>query len=475
MIGQDNQLRRLDGLTASVQNRQRMPVMEEPGLLQSESTPIFAEATQKTAQALDVPICILGIIQAEQLCIQSAVGLSRLRDAKELAANRQLSCLEPFCGYVVDNRQTLAIADTLAHSAFANSSLVNQYGIRAYLGVPLITFDSYCLGTLAIMDVAPRRFTPQDVEFLQLMARWSMSEVERQRSIVKTVSPPPPTVANHVSSTDPAIAHQLRVDLLNQLTQELRTPLTSVMGMASVLTHEVYGPLTNKQKEYLSIIHTSGHYLLSLVNEIVELSELKGAAGLNLTSVDIEMLCRQAIHTLGQAVQRRQQQIRLTVEPGRRVWLVDKEKVRQIIYHLVFGVIQGSTVGSIIRLHISQRERNLALSIWDSHPWLGEELPFADISSPSSLKAIGSQGQGEKSLGNQQQPVVEKNGAESIPSIEGGVVHSAIQGSRKNLGLLLSQHLAELHGGKITVQGKAESGDRYVVTLPQFNESGRNL
>jgi len=71
--------------------------------------------------------------------------------------------------------------------------------------------------------------------------------------------------------------------------------------MAGVVSREIYGPLTAKQKEYLEIIQNSGRYLLSLVNEISELGALDGTQSLNLISVDIEMLCQQAINILEEA------------------------------------------------------------------------------------------------------------------------------------------------------------------------------
>lgn len=298
---------------------------------------------------------------------KASVGLSRLGLMNDLATSRQFSRSESFCAHVVDSHQVLAIDDTFSHPAFAHSLLTQQYGVRAYLGVPLTTSDGICIGTLAVMDLRPHRFTDREIEFLALTARWSMSEFERQRAVsraaVAVADPPAKSDAHkHATKTaittmltnaaNPSIVSQLKVEVLSQLTQELCTPLTAVMGMASVLTREIYGPLTHKQKEYLGIIHHSGQYLLSLVNEILELSNSKDSSQLQLASVDIEMLCQRAINTLEQAAHRREQQICLSVEPGRRIWLLDKDKVRQMLYHLVFSVIQTSSAGSSIRLHV---------------------------------------------------------------------------------------------------------------------------
>ncbi len=480
-----------------------MLAIAELGLLDLGQIAVFDEATQTAAHFLNTPVSVLSLMDQHSQHFKSSTGLSRLGLMNPLATSRQLPRSESFCTHVVDSHQVLAIEDTFTHPAFANSLLTQQYGIRAYLSVPLTTSTGCCIGTLAVMDVRSHLFTHKDIEFLELTARWSMSEFERQQTLkpqtilptlakssarksvakVADVKVSDQTAATVLSST--TIASQLKVELLSQLTQELCTPLTSVMGMASVLTREIYGPLTKKQKEYLGIIHHSGQYLLSLVNEILELSNLKDSSQLQLASVDIEMLCQQAINTLIQAAHRREQQISLSVEPGRRIWLLDKDKVRQMLYHLVFSVIHASNAGSVIRIHVSHRNNHLILSIWVSHPWLGEGLPYPEVNAETVARPLSF-------------PLAHNTELESptaYHSAHSATAHPALNGepsakstvaktatatdrldvtlekvkppSNRNLGLLLSRHLAEMHNGQITIQNTSETGYRYVISLPQ--------
>lgn len=478
MLNSDNRLFcRLDGLSWATREQQRMQVMQELGLLDSESVPVFEEATQTAAHFLDMPICILGLMEQNTQRFKSAIGLSRLGLMNSLATARQLPRLESFCTHVVDSHQILGISDTLTHPAFANSILVQQYGIRAYLGVPLMTSTGDCLGTLAVMDLVPHSFSPKDVEFLELTARWCMSEFERRQNNKLNPVELPPAVVPEVPAV--SIADQLRVELLAQLTQELRTPLTSVMGMASVLNREIYGPLTSKQKEYLDIIHHSGNYLLSLVTEILELSDLRdNGQELKLTSVDVEMLCQQAINTLEQAAKRREQQIRLSVEPGRRVWLLDKAKVRQMLYHLIFSVIQSSNAGSIVRLHVSRKNNNLNIAVWVSHPWLGEGLPYVDLQTQPSLVSAGLGGDGYDNyyLSEFEVSGQTKHGM-SLPTSESvkGRSTPTVPSPSEDLGVSLCRQFAELHGGQLTVQSLSEAGFRYVISLPRISEDSHSL
>lgn len=479
--------------------QQRLKVLSELGLRLPETIPIFEETTQTAAHFLAAEICILGFIDQEIHWFKSAVGLSRLGLMNDLAKHRQLLRQESFCTQVVETLKILVINDTanIDDLQISTSKLVKHYGIRSYLGVPLIDASGYCLGTLSVMDRQPRNFTERDIEFLQIIARWSMSEFERNRLLqgkLQTANsrnipalpfPEEQIIDLKISpphlNTDSGSTQQIKLELLGQLTQELRTPLTSVLGMAGVLGREIYGPLTTKQREYLEIIEHSGRYLLSLVNEITELGTLSDtSSGLNLAPVDVEMLCQQAINTLSEVTVRREQDIRLSVEPGRnRICYLDKDKVRQMVYHLLFSVIQLSATGSIVRVHISSKEDALSLTVWVSHPWLGDGVtdidPYFHLDSlsifdildeprnyniePEDQENLPEILQKSENLMDEPSGILVDVSNKSLTNVSGNL-------SREKLGLLLSCQLAEQHGGQIAIQGSPDSGYRYVISLP---------
>ncbi|MFW5666161.1 MAG: GAF domain-containing protein, partial [Coleofasciculus sp.] len=169
----------LNGLNSTAQDQKRLATLKELGLLETEGVSVFEEATQTAVRFLEVPIGWLGFVTDDQLLIQSAIGLSRVGLMNPLAQSRKLLRQESFCTYVVESQQVLAIHDTASNPVFAQSLLVGYYGIRAYLGAPLFTADGLCLGTLAVMDLVPRSFTPRDIQFLAMTARWCLSEFER--------------------------------------------------------------------------------------------------------------------------------------------------------------------------------------------------------------------------------------------------------------------------------------------------------
>ena len=120
--------------------------------------PVFDEATQMAARFIESPICVLTLMVFDQMWIKSAIGLSRLGLMNRLATDRKL-----------DRQET----------SFAASILSQDYGIRRYLGAPLITAGGQCIGSLSILDLTAQRFTNREIEFLCVTARWCMGEFER--------------------------------------------------------------------------------------------------------------------------------------------------------------------------------------------------------------------------------------------------------------------------------------------------------
>ena len=479
---------RLDGLSTVVREQKRHDALQALRLLEADSIPIFEEVVQTAAHFAQVPVAWLSFADRGDEYLKATFGLSRLGLMNDLVMRRLIHQSDSFASYVVDSHQSLTIPDTLDHPVFAQSLLTQQYGIRSYLGVPLVTSQGDYVGVLSVLDIVPREFTVSQIEFLMLTARLGMSEYERSyyqrqtqelmRSVEKTeaaaqvaqtqIAQTPvrgarseslPVTTSRMDSIAQA-AIPLKFELLAQLTQELRTPLTSVMGMASVLTREIYGPLTLKQREYLGIIHHSGEYLLSLVKEILELSQLETSNQvLNPASVDIEMLCQQAIGTLEQAAARREQQIRLTVEPGNRIWVLDKDKIRQMLYHLIFSVVQSSNGGSNVHLHVSNKGGALRLSVWVTHPCLEDTL-FHGSEFQTSRDRSFPDGTSGRTGG-----VAVMDAPIASPEVG---IHEALQ---QNLGFLLSRQLVNLHGGQIQVQGESYPGYRYVITIPRMTEN----
>jgi signal transduction histidine kinase len=281
---------------------------------QSQVTQIFSEATTMATRLTKAPVAILMVTGTSGCQISSISGLAKLG---YLPANPdlllELAGLEYCFAQVMSSESRFSVADCQLDPELCHLPLVTVHGIKAYLGLPIVTAAKDRLGTIAILDFKSRQFNNRDIETLQVISRLVASEFERkllsQAQLDRSIDHfhygavqgfDDPTAATeynedlHSNSllSAPEIdpiddVHETSAELtslqpnlaaneyqlisgesLADLAQELRTPLTSIFGMASVLQQEIYGPLSSKQRDYLGIIYQSGQQLVKIVDRI---------------------------------------------------------------------------------------------------------------------------------------------------------------------------------------------------------------
>ncbi|MEL6333434.1 MAG: GAF domain-containing sensor histidine kinase [Cyanobacteria bacterium J06626_26] len=456
----------LDGTPPMAREQLRISMLEQLKLTTSEPIPIFEEATQSVSRLLAAPICLVSVFDKHNQIFKATMGLSSLGLMNQLAATRELPKLESFGIQVVDSGQAIVLSDVTQHPAFSQSLLVQKYGVQAYLGVPLMTAERCCIGTLEVMDIMPRQYTQQDLALLELNARWAMSEYEKQCWLKDGKVQQIAADNNLMTAAEKKLKDRidtLRMELISQLTQDLRNPLTAITGMASMLSREIYGPLTEKQQEYANVVLHSSQNLLSLTNEIMDLGAIEHQSyELILKPVDIEMLAQQSLHPIESRANQEELSFNLTVEPGSRIWVLDKHIIKQLIYHLILSISKATAGGSTVRLHISRKDERLNLAAWVSNPWLGEDLPQTVIAWGHQNGVIPPVSTEEPSYGFE----VMEDWSQINP--KGGLNEPTETDAWQELGLLLSQQLTDIHNGEIIVQGSQNNGYRYIVSLPPF-------
>lgn len=290
---------------------QHPTTITESRVEQSQVTPIFIEATAMATRLTKAPVAILMVTSTSGCQVSSISGLAKLG---HLPASPdlllELAGLEYCYAQVMSSESRFSVADCQQHPELCQLPLVTVHGIQAYLGLPIVTAAKDRLGTIAILDFKSRRFNNRDIEALEVISRLVSSEFERkllsQAQLDRSIDrlhygavqgfDDPLAAAEYsedcrsidlidlddTSADLTALQHNLAVNehqsipgkLLADLAQELRTPLTSILGMASVLQQEIYGPLCGKQKDYLGIIHQSGQKLVKIVDEMSTLSEI---------------------------------------------------------------------------------------------------------------------------------------------------------------------------------------------------------
>lgn len=484
---------RLDNLTKAAREQKRATTLRALGLLTpQDSLAILEEATQNSSSFLDMPIAFLSIFgDNQQQLIKSVVGLSHLGFNQELVINRQISPEDSFCIHVVDSLTPLAIEHTLQDPFFCQSILTQHCGIRSYLGVPLITRTGECIGTLAVMGLQPHRFKTKDLQFLTTLARLTMTQLENPRTKPQLQLPVNSLNINfdRSSTTSPnhhhpgeALLASVKLQLLAKLIEELRTPLTSVMGMTGILQQQIYGLLTPKQQEYLQVIRQSGQRMLVRIEEIIALDvDHASSQPLTLANVDMEMLCQQVVNSLQGVIQDKKQQVHLSIQEGNRIWLVDRRIVQPMIYYLVavmLDTLPGQSQVSI-RLDCQNHCHSIQVTSTTEHTNLPSlALPSLTEKKPDYLQFQSAQSLEPQPVSAHQSAKAATPGARTFPRAVAETQEvlnpdqeekSQLLGAESwhSLGLLLSYQLVESHGGKMLMQDNAELGYGYVAILPQ--------
>jgi diguanylate cyclase (GGDEF)-like protein/PAS domain S-box-containing protein len=140
----------------------RQRALDETGLLDSAPDAAFDDITALVAARLGVPICLVSLVDRDRQWFKSRHGLDATQTPRDVS----------FCGHVVFDGAALVVEDATADARFADNPLVaGPPHVRAYAGVPLTAEAGLTLGTLCAIDHASRRFTPEDLDFLNAAAR----------------------------------------------------------------------------------------------------------------------------------------------------------------------------------------------------------------------------------------------------------------------------------------------------------------
>ena len=254
-------------------------------------------------------------------------------------------------------------------------------------------------------------------------------------------------------------ANQAKSEFLANMSHELRTPLNHIIGFTELLVDKNFGDLNEVQEEYLNDVLESSRHLLSLINDILDLSKVEaGKSELEPSNVDVRAVLDNSLIMVKEKAIKHGIQIQLSTNldsTSRAIW-ADERKLKQILYNLLSNAIKFTPDGGKIRL-------------------------AADFVESSQLKAQGKTGSFQLSASNFElhrnwvQLSVKDTGIglgkEDLVRIFNpfeqvdGSVNRRYQGA--GLGLSLTKRLVELHGGKIWVKSEGEGkGSTFYFIIP---------
>ena len=251
-------------------------------------------------------------------------------------------------------------------------------------------------------------------------------------------------------------ASRMKSEFLATMSHELRTPLNAIIGFSEALKDGLMGQMSDTQHEYIGDIFSSGQHLLSLINDILDLSKVEaGMMSLELEAVDLNSLLSNSLSIVREkaAVQR----IHLELDTGDDlgVPMLDMRKTKQIVYNLLSNAVKFSASGG----RVTVRTRRVARAAVGTLPgaWPVHSFPLASNEYNEFLEISVSDG----GIG-----ISKENMAKLFQPFRQIDSSLARKFEGTGLGLAMVKRLAELHGGAVAVASAEGEGAIFAVWLP---------
>jgi signal transduction histidine kinase len=226
-------------------------------------------------------------------------------------------------------------------------------------------------------------------------------------------------------------ASRHKSEFLANMSHELRTPLNAVIGFSQVLRERMFGDVNEKQAEYLDDILSSANHLLSLINDVLDLSKVEaGQVELEVAPFSLRDALERGVVMVRERATKDGVRVTLAPSPDVDVVAGDERRIRQVIFNLLSNAVKFTPAGGAVDLLVTQVNGEARVSITDTGPGIAEE----------DRERI----------------------FEEFQQTEAGIE----QREGTGLGLALSKRLVELHGGRMWVNSELGKGSTFVFTLP---------
>jgi PAS domain S-box-containing protein len=229
-------------------------------------------------------------------------------------------------------------------------------------------------------------------------------------------------------------ANRSKSSFLAHMSHELRTPLNAIIGFSEVMSQETLGPLENAQyRDYVRHIHASGAHLLSLINDLLDLSKIEaGKLELWEEEADPGALLERCRVFVGESAQHRGVHLAVTVDPRLAAVTCDARKIKQVVVNLLSNAVKFTPAGGLVELEAKLEDTSdLVIRVSDN----GVGIAARDLD-----HVMAPFGQAREAL---------------IRDNEG-----------TGLGLPLARALVELHGGSLSLDSRQGVGTTVTVRLP---------
>ena len=394
---------------------------------QTDVQPVFETIAENSLRLCDATFSTVfrfdgELVHLEALRNTTPEGADAIRNAFPMPPSRGGASAR-----CILTRSIVHISDVREDPDYVLLGLAETNKFRSILSVPMLR-DGNPIGAITV--AAPRAvpFPDKQVEVLKTFADQAVIAVENTR------------LFNEIQDK----THQLEVanrhksEFLANMSHELRTPLNAVIGFSEVLLERMFGEVNPKQEEYLNDILSSGKHLLSLINDILDLSKIEaGRMELESQPFDLPAALDNALTLIRERAARHGLRLEVTVDPGLGEVKGEERKVKQVLLNLLSNAVKFTPEGGKISLSASLNDGMAEISVADTGVGIApedQEAIFEEFRQVGSDYARKREGTG--------------------------------------LGLALARRLVALHGGKLWVESEPGKGSTFTFTLPVSGHGG---
>jgi len=296
-----------------------------------------------------------------------------------------------------------------------------ESGIRAILAVPMVR-EGRLIGCLAVTRNQPGAFPAETIELLRTFATQSALAIQNARLFHE--------IEDKGQQLEAASRH--KSEFLANMSHELRTPLNAVIGFSEVLLQRMFGELNAKQDEYLRDIYASGQHLLSLINDILDLSKIEaGRMELAPAVFHLPTALENAFTLVKERAGRHGIALEVSIDPRLGELVGDERKVKQVLLNLLSNAVKFTPEGGRISLKTRRTDSAVEIAVTDTGIGIAPEDQAAIF---EEFRQVGSD--------------------------------DARKQEGTGLGLTLAKKFVELHGGRISVESELGRGSTFTFTLP---------
>ncbi|HEU0210079.1 MAG TPA: GAF domain-containing protein, partial [Candidatus Udaeobacter sp.] len=280
-------------------------------------------------------------------------------EAVEAVRSTPVRLGEGATGRAMTIRAPVQIPDILDQREYTGTRarpLLTRLGYRSLLSVPLFR-EQQIMGALTVWRRQTGEFKPEVVNLLQTFATQSALAIQNARLFREIED----------KSRQIEAANRHKSEFLANMSHELRTPLNAIIGFSEVLQERLFGELNEKQAEYTDDILTSGRHLLSLINEILDLSKVEaGRMELELATFDLPLAIDNARTFVRERATKHGINLDVTVDGRLGDFVGDERKIKQILLNLLSNAVKFTPEGGRIRISARQADGAVEISVSDT-------------------------------------------------------------------------------------------------------------